>query len=1810
MAARPYRNLRIDELDRLFTKSQDDEACLRVILGELKHRIILGELNRRTTAQAIDLRKRLEKHLKIALPPAISSASAVRPQPPDTTKPAQLDLLQSGAAAAASATAAAVRGSKAPAIQQRTPPPPLPRQRPEPERRAASPDRMPRAAAAAAAHPEAGKAELSPIQCGVTQLIDYVRVLLELSDKPVWALGSYGDVVLREDQLRNRVGIRHDLADADGPIYLKVDRLERIDPPDPPALARDWLTASRDPFIEPKVQRIRTAVMPAADIARLVCTGRIDAADATPTLKPRPGEDLRDVILRLERFPRAKAAVEEYIAKAWAGWAQAERPRRETIDIYDRLFSLQQALKLEGSDRPLEVVWGIGVARWQRPPNELDHPIVEQLVELELNDEGAIQVRPRGVDPLLALKPFAAMNNPGTDLVARFAREHFAKLPPERELSPFEPDTFTPILRYACAQLDRGGRYYPDQASRDDRTIPPAGPNLVVTDTWAIYARPRSDNFFVADLERLREAVEEAAKPLPGPAVALVTEPADESTYTPAVSGIARLFGGPSGQSSTPSIDDITAADGKDAVRRFFFPKPYNEEQIAIVDRLESSDVEGVVVQGPPGTGKTHTIANIICHYLATGRRVLVTSKSEGALAVLRDHIPEGIRDLAISLLTSERQGLKQLEATVNILASQIASLDARPIERDIADSERRIAELERRIAAADAELCSFAEKHLRPFPAAGQPDGILPSELAERIVGECDRYDWFTDRPGLSDSQTFKFNDTDVAAARNARKALGADLDYLAATLPSISDLPDAATLASIHQDLANAALIERGRASDAPVMSSSEADVLRRAEALLAAVDALVAAHEHCVEAPWLGEIFGLWRRHGLDAESVRPFAQLVATLSGPIRRRMTIASYGVAAPDGAHARIELVAAVERASAGQRPFGLMPFGKSEVRAAFGNIRILDRPPADPSEWRQISEVLAWRNDVAGALARWRALAAEFALPPLPDHLDDAARLLQAVLERVTSVAESVRRHIPIIQAEVSRLFPYGLNAAEIAASLEQARRASEAIRTELSHHRFAGARAKLSAATEKLASCSGHISRAIAAFLSASVGDPDKPASAIAEQWTALLAELARMRSLRAHLDTVERVAAAVAESGAPNWARSLCVQPVEGIEDSWTPEDWHDAWIWAQADAYLRTIDGRARLRELDHQRRAADEERRRLLHEVVRLRTLLTLKARITRRIDAALQMFLTAIRRIGRGTGKSASRLRRDARDAMETSYSAVPCWIMPSWRISESLPATLGSFDLVIFDEASQSDIAALPALLRAKKALIVGDDKQVSPTAAFIEEQRLRSLRMHHLDGQPFGALLLPGNSLYELALACYPGRRIMLKEHFRCVEPIIRFSFQFYTEEIVPVRVPKASERLSPPLIDVHVVEGRKDRSNRNFAEAEAIVDEIARIVADPAMASRTIGVISLIGAKQAQLIQAMLLERIGEEAFVRHDIACGDSAVFQGKERDIVLLSMVECPQTCTSKTALPFQQRFNVALSRARDREYLFRSVTEEMLKPDDLKAKVLRHFKNPMLGRTPAAADLMSLCQSGFERDVLARLLALGYRVQPQIKVGPFSIDLVVEGRDDRRLAVELDGDRYHPPERWADDLARQRVMERVGWRFWRCWGSSFRLDPDGCMDDLVRALSSLGIEPIGDDEASTVWTEFRTTAPPPAPKEAGELIAAEITPAVDTVLGRITATQKATPAAAVENGNIVEIGDRVQVQIGEEARVRVVTLTDDRNDSDLGIISVRHPAGAALLGAQEDQEIEFEIDNQPRHWMVMKIEKGQAIASV
>jgi very-short-patch-repair endonuclease len=478
--------------------------------------------------------------------------------------------------------------------------------------------------------------------------------------------------------------------------------------------------------------------------------------------------------------------------------------------------------------------------------------------------------------------------------------------------------------------------------------------------------------------------------------------------------------------------------------------------------------------------------------------------------------------------------------------------------------------------------------------------------------------------------------------------------------------------------------------------------------------------------------------------------------------------------------------------------------------------------------------------------------------------------------------------------------------------------------------------------------------------------------------------------------------------------------------------------------------------------------------------------------------SALTRFATATRKIGKGTGRNAVRYRRDAKQQMGLAYAAVPCWIMSQAKVSESIPAKLGTFDLVIIDEASQSDLWAMPAALRGKRVLVVGDDKQVSPAAIGTSANEHEEVLRRHLSDQPFKTEMTFDKSFYDLAAAVFADRQVMLREHFRCAPAIIAYSNRnFYKDQIKPVRIPTAEERIEPPLVDVYVEGGVWDLGrDRNDGEADFIATEIAGLISDPKFAGRTIGVATLLGTSQAERIRESVRKRCDDTELRRRQFVCGDARAFQGRERDIMFLSLVVSPETIgsrksgrshfTAQAGVAAEQRFNVAASRARDRMYLVRSVKTADLSPSDLRMQLLAHFEKPIVAGTDASTELMSKCDSNFERDMLTELLQRGYRVSPQVETGGYSIDMVIEGAGSSRLAIECDGDPFHSGDRWAQDMHRQRVLERAGWTFWRCFYSDWIRDRDGKLQELVDVLEHMGIGPIGAMDRIPELVEQRT----------------------------------------------------------------------------------------------------------------------------
>jgi very-short-patch-repair endonuclease len=249
------------------------------------------------------------------------------------------------------------------------------------------------------------------------------------------------------------------------------------------------------------------------------------------------------------------------------------------------------------------------------------------------------------------------------------------------------------------------------------------------------------------------------------------------------------------------------------------------------------------------------------------------------------------------------------------------------------------------------------------------------------------------------------------------------------------------------------------------------------------------------------------------------------------------------------------------------------------------------------------------------------------------------------------------------------------------------------------------------------------------------------------------------------------------------------------------------------------------------------------------------------------------------------------------------------------------------------------------------------------------------------------------------------------------------------------------------------------------------------------------------------------------------------------------------------------------------------------------------------------GKVAQRKEILDVCDSGFEREFGSRLLEMGYRLRAQVPVAGFRIDFVIEGANDTRLAVELDGDQWHGPERWADDFRRQTALERLGWTFWRCWGSSWVADRDGCLADLQRTLDRMEIGPLGAEPPHGAWTEFREASSEDAVDNTDGLDSLDPLPDSDAGLA-------APPGVADEEAFVAEPGDLVAVRYNDEPNKTVtIRISPREHKPEFGIVHVSEPLAQAVLGRGIEEEIEVAIGDRIRLGVIEHIDRKTAMAA-
>jgi very-short-patch-repair endonuclease len=1511
----------------------------------------------------------------------------------------------------------------------------------------------------------------------LTKLLDYVLEQDKDIDPRGFRLSSHKGFVKGKADLQGLAGVDFDLKVEGDHIWLRVGRLEAHQPPAlPDERLKGLIVVSDDPDGPPP--RIEEAAFK----RRLVTALQQRAADERSAFEAQARANL-------------DRALAQY-TPLWTAWAEGEKPRRKTISLYGDLFAIKHQLESEETAKPHELVWGIGVAAWKLSYEEragkfvvdFQYPMLTQSVELSLDEKTlAIELRPRSVDPRFEFDAFAACQLPSTADVEKAAREALARSA-DRPVSPFDPGSFEHLLKLIAGNLHEKGRL-----TRAEQGFPQPTEDFIVTDAWVLLARPRPNNYLHEDIERLKAKLGAGVEIPLGP-LALVTPPSDEQvSYEPV------HFRGLSGGSSP---------GGKGEVKELFFPLPYNHEQVTIVEQLERST--GVAVQGPPGTGKTHTIANIVCHYLATGKKVLVTAKGEQALEVLQSKIPAEVRPLTVALLSGDREGMRQFQTAIEAIIHNVSQLNPEVVRSQIQTDHSAIDRAHTELAAIDRRVDEIAMTQLSNV----EVDGVemRAQKMAELVLTGADRHSWFDDAVSLDATHAPPLSGAEAAQLREARRRLSKDLVYASSRVPSSTALLPAADVGRLHEVLVDMREIEAAEAQGGLLaLRAATPEVLADARKLLAQVEA---AARLAKELEDTGEVWTAELRMKCGQPAFASERQALEALFGEIdsliEARAEFLKRPVEIPEPALAAPKAREAIGRGAESGKPFGMLSFGAGDVKEHVNGIRVAGLAPSSADDWKHAQRYVKLHEQVLSFSVRWNEFAELLSVPTVKGGVA-ALRQIELVSVNARKAHQLATNHDAHLPALAERVFakPPTQHVRGTSVQLHEVR---QHLRSHLTRAELAQAATLLATLQEKLAGTSGPISAKLRGFVERELGNGAVQVERIVARYAELVSELRRVESLAHDIGTVNDLAGRLERAGAPKLAARVRSEAVESTgEDAAFPVSWREAWNWARVKAHLDAIEAREELRTLAARRRDLEAGLAKLYESMVSKAAWLSTKLGASPKVLSALETYRTAVRRIGMGTGPNATRHRRDAQKAMNDAQGAVPCWVMSHAKVSETLPASLGCFDLVIVDEASQSDLWALPAVLRGKKILVVGDDKQVSPDGGFLSSVRIQELKDRFLEDQPYSTVLTPEKSLYDIASTVFAAQKVMLREHFRCVPPIIAYSNRTYYDNFIqPLRIPKLSERIDPPLVDVYVANGMRNAKDENRLEADAIVEEIEALLADPKFAGRTIGVVSLLGPDQAKYIDTQVRKRCDGNELLRRKFDCGDARVFQGSERDIMFLSMVADPASCKALSGNMFEQRFNVAASRARDRMYLVRSVQVSDLSHLDLRRGLLSHFSKPLDGSLEEAKSLVDQCESGFERQVYTELFDRGYRVVPQVKAGSFRIDMVVEGANDARLAIECDGDEFHGPDRWAADMGRQRVLERAGWTFWRCFASTWSMRKDEVLRELLGRLTAMGIEPLGALERIPSLVEYRPWVPRRAKESPNDATAAALAAAIAT----------------------------------------------------------------------------------------------------
>jgi len=1055
---------------------------------------------------------------------------------------------------------------------------------------------------------------------------------------------------------------------------------------------------------------------------------------------------------------------------------------------------------------------------------------------------------------------------------------------------------------------------------------------------------------------------------------------------------------------------------------RFYFPLPYNDEQLAIAQRLETDDA--VTVKGPPGTGKSHTIANLLSHYAALGKSVLVVSKNPKALQVIHKKLPAELQQLGI-LLHQESMASTSLKHAIDAIKDH---LNGESLDSVIEELEDQLAEIESRIEDIEAGIESRISLNSQTWELYDPSTGIQEERT---LIEWAKRHAERVDVPKLLGDDIPANAEEDLAAKLfeliQARKAFDPSLKEY--SWPDASTWPDLDTFQKQMDELQRLSKGLDLAAYESLPANAFGSDVLSSWKE--------IQPHLLVVERNKKLLTHPAFRREVLveviDANE-KKLLHLDAKAATYVNQTF---NFG---PTGEHDPDKLLNPLERLMDKYDRDGTLSIFKRKLlpkdEKAFYSCSFNGKAVQSYRDLRACQTYLTSlkeQQNLAATLERYLQTVGNTSLKgstTLP--LIHARNLLSELMAVEKALTEIERLNAQLTARRLPALEPLAEDFAQTCSFLSGIETVAY-IRSQRQRWQYKAQEIQFGAA--ELHPIVGELAEAI------SQGDADVYCTHFAtyqgliEQLSAIEEWEDRTRSLRIQLPrTLRQIEAGEgSELRVGEIEADIFHQNLQQLLDQ-----------QQQALAEVTPL-----LEEWRHLR----SQRPALIAQLAAAQAWSTRQEHVTDEQLSALSAWRNDLVNVGKGHGKNTQRHLASARANLKLVQDAIPIWIVQQEMVSSFFDKPEpGQFDLLIIDEASQCDISALNLIFRAKKSIIVGDENQ---TAVFTQPsqfpiERTNSLLDRYLSGHPFQQQFNINNrtaSIYSLSGVIYPNI-ISLREHFRCLPEIIDFSNQeVYNDQIVALRTPGLSPWGAPT--EVHYIEDDpKDAKKPHLVSqtANLIRSLITDYEAGEIERLPTLGVICLESSNEAH--KEHLMRILGRDRQIKPyieemELVMGTARALQGDERDIIILTTtashgftpkgrLKAPRAVLGEEMMRI---YNVAVSRARDKVVLLHSILPDaipLMKESCYRRRLIEWMMQTEAPYTPnrATRDLDDRLTPFMQtlQHITTKKVEVNYRI------GDHKVDFaMLEG--DRPHALIVDG----LPDRETTSLHTQAQLERLGW---------------------------------------------------------------------------------------------------------------------------------------------------------------------------